>query len=38
VKIVKRCVRHSKIPEQILMAHKIVSEERRKIQAAMQCR
>ena len=38
VKIVKRCVRHSKIPEPILMAHKTVSEERRKLRAAMQCR
>jgi deoxyribonuclease V len=36
VKIVKRCVRHGKIPEPILMAHKIVSEERRKLQAAIQ--
>ena len=38
VKIVKRCVRHSKIPEPILMAHKIASEERRKLQAATQSR
>lgn len=38
VNIVKRCVRHSKIPEPILMAHKIASEERRKLQAATQRR
>jgi deoxyribonuclease V len=36
VNIVKRCVRHSKIPEPILQAHKIASEERRKLQAATQ--
>jgi deoxyribonuclease V len=33
VKIVKHCVRNSKIPEPILQAHKIASEERRKLQA-----
>jgi len=33
VKIVKCCVRNSKIPEPILQAHKIASEERRKLQA-----
>jgi len=33
VKIVKRCVRNSKIPEPILQAHKIASEEKRKLQA-----
>jgi len=38
VKIVKRCVRHSKIPEPILMAHKIASEEKSKLQAATQGR
>jgi deoxyribonuclease V len=38
VNIVKRCVRHSKIPEPILQAHKIASEERRKLQAATQCK
>ena len=32
VKIVKRCVRSSKIPEPIWQAHKIASEERRKLQ------
>ncbi len=31
VEIVKRCVRNSKIPEPILQAHKIASEERRKL-------
>jgi deoxyribonuclease V len=36
VKIVKRCVCHSKIPEPIFHAHKIASEERRKLQAATQ--
>jgi deoxyribonuclease V len=38
VNIVKRCVRHSKIPEPILHAHNIASEERRKMQAATQCK
>lgn len=33
VEIVKRCVRNSKIPEPILQAHKIASEERRQLQA-----
>jgi deoxyribonuclease V len=32
VKIVKHCVRNSKIPEPIWQAHKIVSEERRRLQ------
>ena len=32
VKIAKPCVRNSKIPEPILQAHKIASEEKRKVQ------
>jgi deoxyribonuclease V len=32
IKIVKHCVRNSKIPEPIWQAHKIASEERRKLQ------
>jgi deoxyribonuclease V len=32
VKIAKQCVRNSRIPEPILQAHKIASEERRKVQ------
>ncbi|MBM4401129.1 MAG: endonuclease V, partial [Crenarchaeota archaeon] len=33
VKIVKHCTRNSRIPEPILQAHKIASEEKRKVQA-----
>lgn len=33
VKIAKHCTRNSKIPEPILQAHKIASEEKRKVQA-----
>jgi deoxyribonuclease V len=33
VEIVKHCVRNSRIPEPILQAHKIASEEKRKVQA-----
>jgi deoxyribonuclease V len=33
VKIAKHCVRNSRIPEPLLQAHKIASEERRKVQA-----
>ena len=33
VEIVKHCVRNSRIPEPILLAHKIASEEKRKVQA-----
>jgi deoxyribonuclease V len=33
VKIVKHCARNSRIPEPILQAHKIASEEKRKVQA-----
>jgi deoxyribonuclease V len=33
VKIVKHCVRNSRIPEPISQAHKIASEEKRKVQA-----
>jgi deoxyribonuclease V len=33
VKIVMQCVRNSRIPEPILQAHKIASEERRKVQS-----
>jgi len=33
VKIAKQCVRNSKIPEPVLQAHKIASEEKRKVQA-----
>jgi deoxyribonuclease V len=33
VKIAKHCARYSRIPEPILQAHKIASEERRKLQA-----
>jgi deoxyribonuclease V len=33
VKIVKHCVRNSRIPEPTLQAHKIASEEKRKVQA-----
>jgi deoxyribonuclease V len=33
VKIVKHCARNSRIPEPTLRAHKIASEERRKVQA-----
>jgi len=33
VKIVKHCARNSRIPEPILHAHKIASEEKRKVQA-----
>ncbi|MBN1244573.1 endonuclease V [Candidatus Bathyarchaeota archaeon] len=33
VKIAKHCVRNSRIPEPILHAHKIASEEKRKVQA-----
>ena len=36
VNVVKRCVRHSKIPEPILRAHNIASEEKRKMQATTQ--
>jgi deoxyribonuclease V len=32
VKIAKQCVRNSKIPEPVLQAHKIASEERRRVQ------
>jgi len=32
IKIAKHCVRNSKIPEPILLAHKIATEERRKVQ------
>jgi deoxyribonuclease V len=32
VKISKQCVRNSKIPEPVLQAHKIASEERRRVQ------
>jgi deoxyribonuclease V len=33
VKIVKHCTRNSRIPEPLLKAHKIASEEKRKVQA-----
>jgi len=33
VKIAKHCVRNSRIPEPLLQAHKIASEEKRKVQA-----
>jgi deoxyinosine 3'endonuclease (endonuclease V) len=33
VKIGKKCVRNSRVPEPILQAHKIASEEKRKVQA-----
>ena len=33
VKIAKHCVRNSKIPEPLWQAHKIASEERRKVHA-----
>ena len=33
VKIAKQCVRNSKIPEPVLQAHKIASEERKRVQA-----
>ena len=33
VKIVKHCARNSRIPEPILQAHRIASEEKRKVQA-----
>jgi len=33
VKIAKQCVRNSRIPEPVLQAHKIASEERRRVQA-----
>jgi len=33
VKIVKHCTRNSRIPEPILQAHKMASEEKRKVQA-----
>jgi len=33
VKIAKRCVRNSRIPEPLLQAHKIASDEKRKVQA-----
>lgn len=33
VKIAKNCVRNSRIPEPLLRAHKIASEEKRKVQA-----
>jgi deoxyribonuclease V len=33
VKIVKHCVRNSRIPEPLLQAHRIASEEKRKVQA-----
>jgi deoxyribonuclease V len=33
VKIVKHCARNSRIPEPILQAHKMASEEKRKVQA-----
>lgn len=33
VKIAKHCVRNSRIPEPLLQAHKIASEERRKVQS-----
>jgi deoxyribonuclease V len=33
VKIVKHCARNSRIPEPILQAHKIATEEKRKVQA-----
>ena len=33
VEIVKHCVRNSRIPEPILLAHKIASEEKRKVEA-----
>ncbi len=36
VKIVKHCVHNSKIPEPILIAHKIASEERRNLQTALE--
>ena len=33
VEIVKNCVRNNRIPEPILQAHKIASEEKQKVQA-----
>ncbi len=33
VKIAKQCVRNSRIPEPVLQAHKIASEERKRVQA-----